>query len=755
MARRRRKKRHHPKKHNISSYLQEALILLRQGELNAASHLASQVMQLATNNALQVEQAQSILTEIHFRHAINSQDIQKKLTHLDTALKLSPKDNRFHFHRGITLLQTGNAAEALKEFDLAAKIKPAPEGLAYFRQLARLANKKTLEKDRSLSAAETHTLKLVEEFQKRPAKKALEALVEEPVLGHPQMWKALLHMRQNKEVIQTETLKECANSHKHKPVSAILLYYQGISAMREEKLDAAHDLWRNALSNGAATKWSQKNIALSMHQEFLDLFEARRWEELMKKFQRLPLALNDESLNQIISLTLFHLGYEYAQKSKWQQAVKYWTDASHKANNRYLAQNMALAQEKLERWTQAADAWRDMLRRRPRKEDHADYLTDKQVSTVWAHIASCYWDAYKDKDALESFRKAIQYDPENLELRFKLISQFMAKGRGNQEAAIKELNNILQIAPENIEALTQLAHFYKKNWKYDPIPLWRKIIELEPENTEVRKELAQHYINKALPPKKQGIFFWKSASYKRRVEILQEGLNVLPDHPDLVVTLGIAHMDAKKKTLAKEQFLRAYQIAPQNTYIVSVVLQNLVQLKEDTFIEKMIPEIHTIPGLLPGFWVDQGNDALKHSSWAQRFFDEALEQLNYTNKTTKAGVLVDIYMCLPPDSHQSLRDIYMKKIKQEVPRSGALEYLEGFLTFSQTHNTSKARRLLRKAKNLANAANDTGVLGHIEAAERMLSMPAGNLIDILSNMDEGMLEEMMEDMGGFDDEAFF
>ncbi len=486
-------------------------------------------------------------------------------------------------------------------------------------------------------------------------------------------------------------------------------------------------------------------------QEFLDLVEVQRWNEIVSKYHRLPSNLSDDTLDQIVSLALFHLGYAPAQKGKWKDALKYWGEAAQKANNRYLAQNLALAQEQLGRWAHAAQAWRDMLQRRPRKKDHPDYLAEKQVSAMWEHVAECYQNVYRDADAIECLRKAIQYAPDNVALRFKLVSVLMVEDHGDQEAAARELNSILEIEPDNVEALTQLAHYYKGHWKYDAAPLWRKIIALDPDNPEVKQELADSYVKKALPEKKPGWFSRKRTSYKQQVEILQEGLELLPDHPDLLVAFGIVHINAKKKTQAKEQFLRAYQVAPQNLVIVETVLQNLIHLKEDKLMEEMIPEIHTVPNLLPGFWVDQGITALDHKSWAQRFFDEALEHLNYTDKTTKAGVLVDIYMGIPEKKqHQDLRKLYMKRIEQEVPQSGALEYLEGFLVFARTHTTTKARRLIRKAKKLATAANDTGMLQHIEVAERMLSVPTGDLMNILFQM-----EESLGGKGGFNDEPFF
>ena len=84
------------------------------------------------------------------------------------------------------------------------------------------------------------------------------------------------------------------------------------------------------------------------------MLENQCWNEIISKSRRLPSTLKDDALNQIVSQALFHLGYEEAEKDKWTQAVKHWKEASEKANNRYLAQNMALAQEKLGHWDQAA-----------------------------------------------------------------------------------------------------------------------------------------------------------------------------------------------------------------------------------------------------------------------------------------------------------------------------------------------------------------------------------------------------------------
>ena len=571
---------------------------------------------------------------------------------------------------------------------------------------------------------------------------------------------------------------------KQPKVSAILQYCHGLAAMREQQPEIAYPLWQSALSQGFSTKWSQKNFGLALRQEFLDLLENQRWNEIISKSRHLPSTLNDDVLNQIVSQALFHLGYEEAEKEKWAQAVKHWKEAGEKANNRYLAQNMALAQEKLGHWDQAAQSWKDMLRRKPRKPDHPDYLTDKQVAAVWEHISDCYYNAYRDYDAIDCLQKAIQYAPDNLALRFKYISTLDPEDFRNRERIIRELNGILDIDPDNVNALTQLAHHYRDDWRQDAIPLWKKIVVLEPDNKEARAELAQSFIDKALPQQKQKWFWGKPVPYKQQLTILQEGLDMLPDHPALILALGFAHMDARKKKLAKEQFLRAYEVAPKDFQIVSMVLQNLIHLQEKTLIEELIPKIQANPELLPVFWVDQAIAALDHPGWGERFFEVALEQVNYTEQATNASVLADIYISIPQEEEfQQLKKMYLGRIEQEVPQSGALEYIQAFLAFSQSHDISKARRLLRKARKHASAADDSGLLGLIGQMEQTLSKTPKALLDMFSKgpqgmegmleelLDEierkgasgkkgkkgkrGMLEDLLDELGGFEDGPFF
>ncbi|GAK55169.1 hypothetical protein U27_02001 [Candidatus Vecturithrix granuli] len=235
--------------------LREAWLSLQQGNLNAAFQMTAQVLQ-QTQGAEEIQQAYQLLAEIHFRRALETQNPEKKLPHLENALAVLPQDPRFHFHYGIALLQTEKAAAALQEFDLVAKTEPKREGLAFFRQLALLSAKKPLAKNQQLSEAETNTLKVLELFTQRPSKKLTETPVNDPLLGNSQVWNALHAMRHDKTATPNLLPTEENAARLSKAVSAILTYYQGVAAIRKEDVQTAKALWQQALAKGFTTPWN-------------------------------------------------------------------------------------------------------------------------------------------------------------------------------------------------------------------------------------------------------------------------------------------------------------------------------------------------------------------------------------------------------------------------------------------------------------------------------------------------------------------
>ena len=764
MARKKKQKQRKAQKHDAGASLSKALAALQQGNLDAVKYQAALARKFAKTPAHKA-QAEQLLDEVTFRFALKERSPDKKLVALAELVKKAPDDARLQFHYGTALLQIGEPKNAQKAFQVVAKIEPKREGLGYFQQLATLAQKKLPDTSAALSEAEANTISVLQKLQRQPSVRLARTEVAGPILGTPQLWTSLLSLRHDKTCSQAPAVDDLGQAQKRCIATTVLETFRGTAAMRADNQEAAMQAWQKAMSHGLNDPWLHKNLGLSTRREAQKLAVAGQWQALAKMGKVLPAALNDALVMKLLSLASFHLGYAYAQEGNWEQALIAWKHASNRSHNRYLAQNMALAHEHLKQFSAAAAAWREMLKRRPRRKDHAEYVQDKHVSAIWAHVAGCYFQDWDDSEAITCLQKAIKYDPNNMAARFKLVAIYQDKDIINLDGAMRELNAILDIEPDNIEALSQLAALHSNDWRYNAAPLWKRIIALEPDNVEAREALVSSYINQIFPPMLQHAFGDGNAAYyrmppinnpsiyKQRLKLVNEALELIPDHPRLVSTLGSIHQQRGKKELAREAFLRACELAPGNPKIASSVLQNLALMNDADALEKLIPKIHEIPELLAEFWVDQGMTILDRVKWAERFFEEAVRHVAYSTHCSLASVLVDIYMTLDKEGQRAaaLKKMYMKKIQAEVPISGAIEYIDGFTHYQRTGNVNRARRQLRKAEKLARTAHETILLQEIQSAQDMLSPSRqdGFLDTLLNGMDDGMLEQFIDKMGGF------
>ena len=119
-----------------------------------------------------------------------------------------------------------------------------------------------------------------------------------------------------------------------------------------------------------------------------------------------------------------------------------------------------------------------MLRRRPRKQDHPEAVTDAQMATLWRHVAECY-ERVKDADeVLTCLKNAVKYAPADLELGVKIAD--ISTQTGRDEAAARELERLLAINAQYIPALLRLGTLYESRQDRDPMPIWRRVLAIEP-----------------------------------------------------------------------------------------------------------------------------------------------------------------------------------------------------------------------------------------------------------------------------------
>ncbi len=93
------------------------------------------------------------------------------------------------------------------------------------------------------------------------------------------------------------------------------------------------------------------------------------------------------------------------------------------------------------------------------------------------------------KGAIEAYRKAIDYDPNDEGLRFELAELYVAIEQYVE--AIRAVEDVLLRNPDSIKANLILANAYFSNGQPDKgIPYFRRVIELDPEQEQIRLHLA-------------------------------------------------------------------------------------------------------------------------------------------------------------------------------------------------------------------------------------------------------------------------
>ena len=175
---------------------------------------------------------------------------------------------------------------------------------------------------------------------------------------------------------------------------------------------------------------------------------------------------------------------------------------------------------------------------------------------------------------------------------------------------------------------------------------------------------------------------------------------------------------------ARASLLRAFQVAPQDVRVANSVVHELLHANAGDAVEAIIPQVGQIPGLLPAFWLDQASKALQckfGEEWADAFIEEALKLADAPwVDDTRAGLLVAAFEVAQRGQAADLVALLEKRIRAEVPDSGAVQYLEAYRLHSEKQDIRGATRLIREAIRKARQANDKGVLRRAEAIEPAL-----------------------------------
>ncbi|MCB0078240.1 MAG: hypothetical protein KDD73_12570 [Anaerolineales bacterium] len=700
--------------------IEQAVRMLERGNADRALQLGQQAAPIATSEQ-EKRAVNALLAESHFRQAAKG-EYRQQLYHLQAAVEAQPEEGRFHFHRAILLWRMGRLDEADAALERAVACDPQRPKVAYLRHLLAVSRGASMPLD-GLTAEEATTIEFLAAFPTRK-KEGQEALAAQA----PTLYDPLLSLGADSAVSEQARLTQ-ARKEAPADLRGLYSYYLGLSEMRANRTEAATTHWRDAEQAGYESPWLQDNLAALFRNRAIALANAGEWEALTRLDLKTPDGLEDRILNQTLMHAYFELGHRAAEKGAWSEAVKQWRKAQAVGSDRLLAQNLALAEEALGNQKAAAEAWREMVRRRPRKADHPDYLSEAQVAVIWRHVADRYQEIDETEEEIVCLRNAIKYAEGDVELRQRLVDSLIHNEQ--EEAAYNEVERLLERFPDHVGLLSRLGALQMNQWGSNPIPTWQRLLTLDPSNEEGRIGLRDAYMHQL-----QRLPIWRQEAVN---ELFDEAVKWLGEDATLLNAWGNIVRDRNEKEAAQALYLRAVK-ASRITDVGQLgnALHELVHLEAYEAVEEAVEIACGFSQVRPTFWIIQGRMALDcglGERWVERFFDQAI--LNAQTKesaVSTASVLVDIYEELPNDA-TVLNQRYEQRIRDEVPESGAVEYVKALKHYGDS-NSDQALRWLHKAGRKAKKQKDAALLRLIAEFEEAITLPQEMPMEILSRLME-------------------
>lgn len=723
------------KKHNKEQGLAQSIDALTQNGLKAFRMKEYPKAIAAWERIPLPRRPLSMLAEAHFRlgqQLFYGEYQQEGLLHLQAAAQALPDDPIYAYHLGLSLHRQGDLSGAAAAYQTACKTpSPIAARAAYPLALALLQAGQDPSQDaawKELSPMEQAVLSSAGVFRRRPYRLPPEA---------PLLWQALVDLDSDNHPQARAQLEQVLADSANSAEKSLAHYYLGVLAARAGDLDSALQAWQAADAAGLRSEALSANLA-ELHQ--------RRAEEAVTQGQtQSALAAITEakrhapaetSLDELLAQVHQQLGYQAAVHSRWQEAKDHWQTAVQLDSGSFrLAYNLALAYEKSGNFFEAAETWREALRRRPRRADHPDALDDDQVARLWQHAAECYTKAGAFEEVGRVYQQAIKWAPENLDLRLALAENALRDGR--LQLARNELDRLLERNPKHVAALVRMGEVCSQDswWNRTQAPkYWQKALEIDPRNPQARQFLAEWYLDQA-----EEAHHWSRC--ESSLENYQKSLEFRPDHIPALSGLMGCHLCLSNKAEAETNLQQALASA-KTLEDYAQILDTLLTFDQHP---RAMEALSTVEARLPNipiqFYVEMSEPLLKEHKteqaefWLQKAIDKA----------APADHVLTMIADVTLDTDEEIAYRYAQKATVEE-KTGQSYLLLGVLE-SKRNNASASRKNFREAERIARQTHDEELTYRIESARIYAAGPQALLRRLMDIDDPDMIDEFFDLFG--------
>ncbi len=532
------------------------------------------------------------VAEAHFRRALATRvEVSESVADLRRTVELFPEEARFWYQLGLMLHRSDRLEEARQAYARAADLGLVRRGIGFVRGLAEL------ELDPKISLDTLQWLTLEAQTNLIPIAGLLRG---EPCIAptpppHDNVSKTPSIVDPVSSLWQGLTLLACGAASEactmlSPPKGQRLLvgaepiraFYCGVAAAVAGKPQAALTVWRemmrlSPLAAVARPRHLNSYISQVSAHSILALQKEEQWEEALKQAQSgAALAPDDTWLLQAVLVAASRAATACREAEDWTGAVARWEIMrgileQHPSLGpmRPVLHNLAVANEALEEWETAAQAWIALLNTLPRRSGRTTSKTAVSIMAGPSVEAKRAWmrrrilDNFQRADlpdeAMAYYKQAVKADPENLDLRLEMASALLA----NEQiiAGRNEVQRILDKNPKCVDALLLLAEIHKSRGE-DPEAeqVLNRVLQIDPEHGAARKAIRLILLER-------GINAFNASMYHKAREIYKIALKHAPNDPVLLVFLGQTERVLGKTKEAQSCFDAALATGTSEAYV--------------------------------------------------------------------------------------------------------------------------------------------------------------------------------------------
>jgi tetratricopeptide (TPR) repeat protein len=692
-------------KSSPQALIQRGKSAFERSDYDAAIHAWEEAYRKGATPALR-----AALAEAYFRRGVTARPAN--LGDLRKAVELDAAEPRFRYHLGLAHHGRGEWDEAVATYRaLLAGDRPYTRAAFPLAQIL-IFQGHTVTADpvwAHLSPEEQARLVSVKALRDG---QSMVAVRNAPEASPDALWRGLAGVALG-ETDATHLLAALDQPGLPSTARAIAYYYLGVLAGRQGHWRQATTHWQTAHEAGLDTPWLRQNLASAYRLQIQELLAAgddgqadeKSWSQVQRLVELgLKLAPNAPDLMAIQQQAHLHLGYAAALSGQWSTALSHWQTASQgDRTGRGLTINLALANEKLENYTRAADLWRQALRRRPRKPDAPDALSDEQVAHMWQHVAENYRNAGDYEEATKVYRNAIKWAPDNVALQLSLVEALMADGRTG--AASNVISEVLARHPNHVEALAWQAQIYEEDhYLYAAQKAWQNVLALEPEHPHARQHLAYLYEEEGDNKLYWGLFEQAMVAY-------QKGLEYMPNSAKLYASIGLCYASQEDWEAARQQFERAFSVEPHNLWARYLAIRIWLEAGQWDEAWALLQQAESLAPPPPtSFYVDLAEycQELERRDWAERLLKHAEER-----DPDNPQLLFEIAMALIYEGPEPRAIGYLRRALDLDPTLAEAHLWLGTLYLTAWGQMRLAKRHWREAERLAQQTGDQAMLYEI------------------------------------------